>query len=466
MKSFLDNDFLLETKTARHLYHEHAAKMPIIDYHCHLPPDKIATDHRFQSLTSIWLDGDHYKWRAMRANGVSEYYCTGEASDWEKFEKWAETVPYTMMNPLYHWTHMELQRPFGIKTLLNPSTALEIYNACNERLASPGFSTRGLLRQMNVEVVCTTDDPADDLVHHQKVAADEFDVKVIPAFRADKASAIQDPVAYQAYLQTLGEAAGFEISTSTLLLEALQTRHDFFADNGCCISDHGEEVVYAEEYTSDQVEAIFQRTRDGQVPMKQEVALFKSWCLYELALMDHAKGWTQQFHLGALRNNNTRMRRMLGADTGFDSIGDFSQAQSLAQFLDRLDQTDQLAPTILYNLNPRDNAVLATMIGNFNTGEKPGKMQFGSGWWYLDQKDGMEAQMTTLANMGLLSRFIGMLTDSRSFLSYPRHEYFRRILCNLIGNQVERGELPPELDWIGQMVENICYYNAKSYFGF
>ena len=466
MKAFLNEDFLLETETARWLYHEHAAAMPIIDYHCHLPPDEIAADRQFETMTAIWLDGDHYKWRAMRTNGVDERYCTGEASDWEKFEKWAETVPYTMMNPLYHWTHMELRQPFGIETLLKPETARATYDRCNELLQTPEFSTRGLLRQMNVRVVCTTDDPADSLAPHQQLKDDGFEIKVLPGFRADKASAIEDPAAYRVYLNRLGQAAAVTINSPDALLDALQRRHDFFAAMGCKLSDHGEERLYAEPYIASQIRQIFDAVLSGQTPSPHDVAVFKSWLLYELAVMDHAKGWVQQFHLGALRNNNTRMMRTLGKDTGFDSIGDFEMARPLARFLDRLDQTDQLAPTILYTLNPAHNELFATMAGNFNTGPKPGKMQFGTAWWFLDQKDGMEKQITALANMGLLSRFVGMLTDSRSFLSYPRHEYFRRLLCNMIGDQVERGELPPEMGWLGEMVEGICYRNADDYFGF
>ena len=466
MKAFLNEDFLLETETARWLYHEHAAAMPIIDYHCHLPPDEIAADRQFETMTAIWLDGDHYKWRAMRTNGVDERYCTGEASDWEKFEKWAETVPYTMMNPLYHWTHMELRQPFGIETLLKPETARATYDRCNELLQTPEFSTRGLLRQMNVRVVCTTDDPADSLAPHQQLKDDGFEIKVLPGFRADKASAIEDPAAYRVYLNRLGQAAAVTINSPDALLDALQRRHDFFAAMGCKLSDHGEERLYAEPYIASQIRQIFDAVLSGQTPSPHDVAVFKSWLLYELAVMDHAKGWVQQFHLGALRNNNTRMMRTLGKDTGFDSIGDFEMARPLARFLDRLDQTDQLAPTILYTLNPAHNELFATMAGNFNTGPKPGKMQFGTAWWFLDQKDGMEKQITALANMGLLTRFVGMLTDSRSFLSYPRHEYFRRLLCNMIGDQVERGELPPEMGWLGEMVEGICYRNADDYFGF
>lgn len=466
MKEFLSPDFLLESETARRLYHDHAADMPIIDYHCHLPPDQIAGNHQFETLTHIWLDGDHYKWRAMRSNGVDEKYCTGEASPWEKFEKWAETVPYTMMNPLYHWTHMELRDPFGVKDILNPGSAKKIFDTCTEMLQDPAFSTRNILRKMKVEVVCTTDDPVDTLEHHQQLRNEGFEIQVLPAFRADKASAIADPAAFKSYLRQLEAVTNLEIHGPETLLEALQQRHDFFGEMGCKLSDHGEERLYDDAYTEEDIRSIFQKVWKGTPPLQHEIHQFKSWMLYELALMDHAKGWTQQFHVGALRNNNTRMARLLGKDTGFDSIGDFELARPMARFLDRLDQTDQLASTIIYNLNPRDNELIATMIGNFNTGPQPGKMQFGSGWWFMDQEDGMIKQMTALANMGLLSRFVGMLTDSRSFLSYPRHEYFRRILCNLIGQQVESGRLPQDLPWLGQMVENISYYNAKSYFGF
>lgn len=466
MKKFLHENFILETETAARLYHDHAAKMPIIDYHCHLPPDAIANDHQFADLTEIWLAGDHYKWRAMRTNGVPERFCTGDASPWEKFEKWAETVPYTMRNPLYHWTHMELRRPFGIDTILNKQSAKEIFEACNEMLQTPEFSARGLLKQMNVEVVCTTDDPADPLEHHQKIADDGFDVKVYPAFRPDKSLAVENPEAYNAYLDKLGEAAGVDIRTYSDLKEALAKRADFFESMGCRISDHGLEQLYAEDFTEESANAIFYKARTGSKPTEQEARAFKSALLVFLGELYHSKGWVQQFHLGALRNNNSRMVRELGPDTGFDSIGDFEMARPLSRYLDRLDTQDKLAKTILYNLNPNDNELMATMIGNFNDGSIPGKLQFGSGWWFLDQKDGMEKQMTALSNMGLLSLFVGMLTDSRSFLSYPRHEYFRRILCNLFGNDVENGLLPNDLDWIGQLVKNISYHNAKQYFGF
>ncbi|OKL41868.1 glucuronate isomerase [Pontibacter flavimaris] len=465
--SFLDEDFLLETESARQLYHQHAKDLPIIDYHCHLSPEDIAQDRRFKNLTEIWLEGDHYKWRAMRTNGVAEKYCTGNASDYEKFEKWAETVPYTMRNPLYHWTHMELKRPFGIEKILKPETAREIYDTCTEMLQSDGFSVRGILKRMNVEVICTTDDPVDSLEHHQKLKADGFEIKVLPTFRADKVVFINNTEVYLPYLQQLEAASGVRIDSFQSLLQAIKQRHDFFHVNGCRLSDHGLETIYAADYTRKEVEAIFQKALSGQRLTAAEGLKYKSAMLVELALLDHSKGWVQQFHLGALRNNNTRKLRELGPDTGFDSIGDFDIAPQLSRLMDRLDNTDQLAKTILYNLNPSQNEVYATMIGNFNDGTTPGKVQYGSAWWFLDQKDGMEKQLNALSNMGLLSRFVGMLTDSRSFLSYPRHEYFRRILCNMIGNDVESGQLPAsEMEWIGQLVENICYYNAKSYFNF
>jgi glucuronate isomerase len=462
--SFLDDNFLLQTKTAQRLYHEHAKDMPIIDYHCHLSPEAIAIDRKFENLTQIWLEGDHYKWRAMRTNGVPEKYCTGDADDYDKFEKWAQTVPYTMRNPLYHWTHMELKRPFGIEKILKQETAREIYNEATDLLQSDAYSVRSILSQMKVETICTTDDPIDSLKHHQQIKADNFGIQVLPTFRADKAMAIDDNENFVAYLQKLEEASGISIGNFQQLLDALKQRHDFFHEQGCRLSDHGLETIYAEEYTDKEIKAIFDKTLQRQDLSQEEILKFKSGMLVHLALLDHARGWTQQFHLGALRNNNTRMMRELGPDTGFDSIGDFDVARPLSRFMDKLDNTNQLSKTILYNLNPNQNELFATMIGNFNDGSTPGKIQFGSAWWFLDQKDGMEKQLNALSNMGLLSRFVGMLTDSRSFLSYPRHEYFRRILCNLIGSDVENGELPAsEMEWLGQMVENICYHNAKSY---
>ncbi|MBC6699173.1 glucuronate isomerase [Hymenobacter sp. BT190] len=466
MKPFLNADFLLQTPTARTLYHEYAAAMSIIDYHNHLLPDQIAEDRQFDNITQVWLYGDHYKWRAMRTNGVPERYITGDATDWEKFEKWAETVPQTVRNPLYHWTHLELQRYFGITELLNAGSARRIYDQCNELLCTPEYSVRNLLRKMNVETLCTTDDPADSLEYHRALQSSNFEVRVLPTFRPDKAMAVDDAASYNQYLDKLGEAAAVEIRTFFDLQTALRLRHDYFAALGCRLSDHGLEQMYAADYTESECNEIFLKIRSGEELAADEVLRFKSAMLVLLAEMDWEKGWTQQFHLGALRNNNARMLRQLGPDTGWDSIGDFSQGRALSKFLNRLDEQDKLTKTILYNLNPADNELMATMIGNFNDGSVAGKVQFGSGWWFLDQKDGMEKQINALSNMGLLSRFVGMLTDSRSFLSYPRHEYFRRVLCNLFGQDVENGELPEDLEGLGDIIKNICYGNAKAYFGF
>ena len=460
----MDRDFLLQTETAQELYHNHAARLPIIDYHCHLNPKEVAEDHRFSGITELWLGGDHYKWRAMRSNGVDEKYITGDASDWEKFQKWAETMPYCMRNPLYHWTHLELRTAFGIDKLLNASTAREIYEECNEKLRRPEFSARGLMRRYNVEVVCTTDDPADDLRYHRSPLPAPL---LLPTWRPDKAMAVDNPAAYREYIGRLGASAGFDIRTYTDLLDALQKRHDFFAACGCRLSDHGINEFYAEDYTEAEVSAIFLAVMDGRQPTEDEVRKFRSALLLEGGRMDARAGWTQQFHYGAMRNNNSRMFRRLGPDTGYDSIGTPNTSQSLARLLDRLDSEGSLAQTILYCLNPSDNEMIATMIGNFQEGPVPGKLQFGSGWWFNDQLDGMERQMNSLSVLGLLSRFVGMLTDSRSFLSYPRHEYFRRCLCNLLGRDVEDGKLPSEeLPFIRQMVEDISYYNAKRFFRF
>ncbi|MET4105333.1 glucuronate isomerase [Hymenobacter sp. UYP22] len=466
MKPFLNDDFLLQTATARTLYHEYAQQMPIIDYHNHLLPDQIAEDKQFETITQVWLYGDHYKWRAMRTNGIPERYITGDASDWEKFEKWAETVPQTVRNPLYHWTHLELQRYFGVTELLNPGSARRIFDQCNALLQTPEYSVRNLLRKMNVEALCTTDDPADSLEHHRALQASNFEIQVLPTFRPDKAMAVEDAASYNAYLDKLGQSAAVDIQTYHDLVTALRLRHDYFAALGCRLSDHGLEQIYAAPYTDSEINDIFLKIRGGAELTEGEVLQFKSAALVLLAEMDWEKGWTQQFHLGALRNNNARMLRQLGPDTGWDSIGDFAQGRALSSFLNRLDSQDKLAKTILYNLNPADNELMATMVGNFNDGSVAGKVQFGSGWWFLDQKDGMEKQINALSNMGLLSRFVGMLTDSRSFLSYPRHEYFRRVLCNLFGNDVENGELPADMELLGGIVQNICYGNAKAYFGF
>ncbi|KAA6440804.1 glucuronate isomerase [Dyadobacter flavalbus] len=466
-KTFITDDFLLRSETARTLYHDFAKEMPIIDYHCHLPPDQIAENRQFENLTQIWLYGDHYKWRAMRANGVNERYCTGNASDWEKFEQWAATVPYTMRNPLYHWTHLELLRYFGIDILLNKDTAREIYDECSAKLKQPDYCVQSLLDKMNVKVVCTTDDPTDSLAYHQQISGSGFNIKVLPTFRPDKAMLLIDsPDAFREYIAKLENAAGTgKIDSYESLLNALRNRHDFFASLGGKLSDHGLNHIYA-DFDEEAAKQAFHSAVNGGLPTEAQRNAFKSVLLYDLAKLDHEKSWTQQFHLGALRNNNSRMLRELGPDTGWDSIGDYSQAEALSAFLNKLDSTDQLAKTILYNLNPADNEVIATMTGNYNDGTVAGKMQFGSGWWFLDQKDGMERQINALSNMGLLSRFVGMLTDSRSFLSYPRHEYFRRILCNLIGNDVENGELPNDIPWLGKLVQDICYHNARNYFGF
>ncbi len=464
MKPFLDENFLLSNKTAQHLYHEYAKKMPIIDYHCHLPQQQIAEDKNFDNLTQIWLYGDHYKWRAMRTNGVNEKYITGTASDFEKFKQWSATVPYTLRNPLYHWTHLELQRYFDVHELLNADTAKKIYDECSEKLKSPEYSVKNLLRKMNVKTVCTTDDPVDSLEFHKQLAEDEFEIPVLPAFRPDNAMNVSDTEKFTAYVKKLETATDISISSFDDFLFALQNRHDFFASVGCCVSDHGLEEIYADDFTGHEIDSIFNKVHSGKHLNETEQRKFKSAMLVHFAEWDWEKGWVQQFHLGALRNNNSRMLQQLGADTGWDSIGDFSQGRSLAKFLNKLDSDNKLAKTILYNLNPADNELMATMIGNFNDGSAEGKIQFGSAWWFLDQKDGMTKQLNALSNMGLLSKFIGMLTDSRSFLSYPRHEYFRRLLCNLFGEEIENGELPNEISWIGKLIQDICYNNAKQYF--
>lgn len=467
MKPFLDDDFLLHTKAAQQLYHEYAAPMPIVDYHNHLPPQQIAHNWQFDNLTQVWLYGDHYKWRAMRTHGIPERFCTGEASDWEKFEKWAETAPFTLRNPLYHWTHLELRRYFDIHQLLSPATAHAIYEQASERLRQPDFSARGLLHKMNVQALCTTDDPTDTLEWHRQLAAEtDPGLLMLPAYRPDKAMAVENVAAFNQWTNQLSAAADTHIVNYDDFLTALKLRHDFFANHGCCLSDHGLETVYAVDYKRTEVAASFDKLRAGQSLSSDEILAIKSDLLYEFAVWNWEKGWAQQFHLGALRNNNTRALRQLGPDTGWDSIGDFSQARALSRFLDRLDNEDKLTRTILYNLNPADNELMATMAGNFNDGSIPGKVQFGSAWWFLDQKDGMEKQLNALSNMGMLSRFVGMLTDSRSFLSYPRHEYFRRTLCNLLGQEIENGELPHDLPWVGEIVRDICYRNAVQYFGF
>ncbi len=464
MKQFLDEEFLLHNKTAVKLYHEFAKSMPIIDYHCHLSPQQIADDVRFKNITQIWLYGDHYKWRAMRTNGVDEQFCTGNASDKDKFTQWAATVPYTLRNPLYHWTHLELKRYFGVTEILNEHSADRIYERCTALLQQPDYSVKSLLRKMNVYTVCTTDDPVDTLEYHQKLKNDGFEIPILPAFRPDNAMNVADPEKFNSYLKKLEGVTNISISSFDDFLFALQNRHDFFASMGCGVSDHGLEEIYAEDFTGSEIDSIFNKVHSGKHLNDLEQRKFKSAMLVHFAEWNWEKGWIQQYHLGALRNNNSRMLATLGPDTGWDSIGDFQQGKNLSKFLGKLDNYDRLAKTILYNLNPADNELMATMVGNFNDGSVAGKIQFGAAWWFLDQKDGMVKQMNALSNMGLLSRFVGMLTDSRSFLSYPRHEYFRRILCNLFGEEIENGELPNDISWIGKVIQDICFYNAKNYF--
>ena len=469
--SFINEDFMLSNDFARELYHGSAEGMPIIDYHCHLVPQQIAENIQFRDITQLWLVdghyGDHYKWRAMRANGVPEEFITGDRTSWEKFEKWAETVPYTLRNPLYHWTHLELSRVFGIDRLLKPETAREIFEECNAKLATEEYRGQALIRKFGVEVVCTTDDPADDLRWHKMIAGHPFGTKVIPAWRPDKAMAIEDPKAYKGYLEKLGEAAGMEIDSYADLQEALKKRHDFFAASGCKLSDHGLENFYSADYKEIEIELIFKKVLMGIAPNPRELDKFRSAFLFDQAVMDAEAGWAQQYHIGAIRNNNTRMFEAIGADTGYDAIHDLDIAAAGHRFFDRLTRAGKLAKTILYCLNPKDNAVMMTMAYTFNDGTFPGKMQFGSGWWFLDQEVGMRRQMDSLSQLGLLSRFVGMLTDSRSFISYPRHEYFRRILCDVLGRDLELGKLPvSEMDFIKQMVKDISYNNAKRYFDF
>ena len=464
---FIKENFLLSNKRAEKLYFDYAKEQPIIDYHCHLPVHEIAGNRRFENMTRVWLNGDHYKWRAMRANGVDENYITGSASDKEKFFKWAETVPYTIKNPLYHWTHMELKKPFGISDkLLNTYTAEEIWNRCNELLLQENYSAQGLIKQFNVQVVCTTDDPVDSLEFHQRIKQNPFGVKVIPAFRPDNAMAVENPDQFSAWLTKLETVTNISINNFTLFIEAIRNRHEYFHENSCRLSDHGLETAYAEEYTTEEINSIFLKVLSKSKVNASEVLKFKSAMMFEFGIMDHEKGWVQQLHLGALRNNNTRMFRNLGADTGVDSIGDFEIARPLSKYLNRLDDLNKLTKTIIYNLNSADNELIATMIGNFQDGAIAGKLQYGSAWWFLDQKSGMEKQIDALSNMGLLRRFVGMLTDSRSFLSYPRHDYFRRVLCNILGVEIEKGLIPDDMELIGGMVKDISYNNANNYFNF
>ena len=469
---FIHADFLLQTTSAQRLYHGYAAAAPIVDYHCHLPPEDVARNRRFTDMSDIWLESDHYKWRALRTNGIDERRITGDAPAREKFQAWAETVPKCLRNPLYHWTHLELNRPFGLNDrVLDGSSAEHVWQHGNALLATEAFSARGIMTQMNVVAVCTTDDPIDSLEHHLALRAEQaagsgFTCQMRPTWRPDKVLMIDVPTVFNAWIDRLAEITDSEIRDLDHLRQALETRHQFFHDTGCRLSDHGLETVYAEPYTESQVKAAFATVRQGGTLDELAVARFRSCMLYEGARLDHAAGWVQQFHIGVRRNNNQRLFRTLGPDRGFDSIGDRSYAEPLSHFLDSLDSTDQLAKTILYNLHPKDNEMLATMIGNFQDGTVPGKLQFGSGWWFLDQLDGINRQLDALSNQSLLSRFIGMLTDSRSFLSYTRHEYFRRLLCNKLGDEIERGLLPNDVQLIGDLVLDICYRNAAGYFDF
>ena len=463
---FIHENFLLGTETARKLYGKFAAEEPVFDYHCHLSPGDIAANRQFKNLFEIWLEGDHYKWRAMRSNGVAEAYCTGAASPFDKFKAWAGTVPQTLRNPLYHWTHLELARYFGIRELLDETTAEKIWETANAKLATPELSTHGILKQFKVKVVCTTDDPVDDLAHHRVFAASGHPTRMLPAFRPDKALTVNQPAAFNPWVDQLAQVSNVDINDYAAFLTALQKRHEFFHSQGCRLSDHGMNHCFADFVPENIAAAIFTKARQGKSVSSLEHAQFASNLMLFFGQLDARAGWTKQLHLGALRGNNTRLLRRLGPDTGFDSIGDFPQAQSLAAYLDRLDEENSLPKTIIYNVNPVNNYAFASMIGNFQDGTIPGKIQFGSGWWFLDQKEGMEWQINALSNLGLLSRFVGMITDSRSFMSYPRHEYFRRTLCNLIGRDVENGELPKDEKLLGTMIQNICFTNAKNYFSF
>ena len=463
--NFINDNFLLENKYAEELYHNYSKNQPIIDYHNHLSPQHIAENTIFDNITKVWINGDHYKWRAMRTLGVNEQFITGNGSDKDKFLNWGKTVPYTMRNPLYHWTHLELARYFDIYDLLNEKSAESIYEQASAKVNSAEFSTQNLLKKVNAKLVCTTEDPIDNLEYHKQLAKSDFTVKVSTAFRPDKAILISYD-GYNEYVDALGEVAGISITTYADLCSALRNRIEYFNANGSKLSDHGLEHIYFENFTENEINSIFKKKRENAALSNEEALKFQSAILLFLSETYHEFGWVQQFHLGALRNNNARMHRILGPDTGWDSIGDFSQAQKLSAFLNALDSKDKLTKTIIYNLNPADNEVMATMIGNFNDGSVKGKVQFGSGWWFLDQKDGMTKQLNALSNMGLISCFVGMLTDSSSFLSFPRHEYFRRILCNLLGDEIKRGELPNDMEWIGKMVADISYNNAKEYFNF
>jgi len=465
MKPFIHENFLLGNKIAEKLYHKYSDNQPIIDFHCHLSPSMIADDRQFSNLTQAWLEGDHYKWRAMRTNGIDEKYCTGNALDIEKFRKWAETVPATAGNPLYHWTHLELARYFNINELLSPATATGIYEKASELLQTKDFSTRSIIRKMKVEVVCTTDDPVDNLEHHLKLK-NSFEIKVLPTFRPDNVIKTEDPEKFKLYIRKLEQASGTDIRNLDTLLEALDKRHLFFHEMGGRLSDHGLDRFYFATFTLTEIERIFKNLLKGAIISSEDTEKFKTALLLELCKLNHKRGWTQQFHVGALRNNNIRMFRLMGPDTGWDSIGIAQDALKISKFLSELDNTEQLTKTILYNLNPADNEMMITMAGNFNDGSSAAKVQYGAAWWFLDQKSGMEKHLKDLAALGLLRRFIGMVTDSRSFLSYPRHEYFRRLVCSFVGAQVEKGLIPDEEEILKPMIEGVSYRNAKDYFVF
>lgn len=463
MKEFMDDNFLLKNEVAEELYHKHGKKMPIFDFHCHLSPEMIAKDKKFKNITEIWLGGDHYKWRAMRSNGIDEEFITGKASDYDKFMAWAKTVPYTIGNPLYHWSHLELRRYFNIDLILNEKTADEIWEKANSLLETKEFSARELIKRSNVKALCTTDDAIDTLEYHKQIKEDKsFDVKVLPALRPDKGINIE-LATFIPWVKTLEEVSKTKINRYEEFIKVLDSRVEFFHENGCRLSDHGIDKIFYEEATDEEVNEIFIKVLNGREINQTEADKYKTKTLLNLGKMYNKRNWVMQIHLGALRNNNTRMFNKLGADTGYDSINDGNIAGPLSKLLNQMDQTDELPKTILFCLNPADNDILGTMIGNFQDGRTPGKIQFGSGWWFNDQKDGMEKQMTALANLGLLRRFVGMVTDSRSFLSYIRHEYFRRTLCNLIGTWVVNGEVPYDMDLLGTMVEEICYYNTLDY---
>jgi glucuronate isomerase len=463
--SFINEDFLLRSQPARELYHNFAKDAPIYDYHCHLPPDEVAADRRFKDLYEIWLAGDHYKWRAMRTNGIAERFCTGDADPYEKFLAFCETVPHTVRNPLYHWCHLELLRYFDIKEQINPANARRIWDQASERLSAPEFSARGILNRFKVAVVGTTDDPTDDLVHHAKVVSANISTRMVPTFRPDKGLRVDMPAAFNDWVDKLSQIAQVECKDLAGYLKALEVRHEAFHAMGARLSDHGMERAMHMETSFAAVARIFQNARAGQVLSADDCEAFAFYVLRHIGQLNHQKGWTMQFHLGVMRNNNSRALRNCGTDSGFDSIHDVPQAIKLSRFLDSLDSDGCLPKVILYNLNPADNYLMATMAGNFQDGSIPGKVQFGSGWWFNDQKEAMIWQMNALSNLGLLSRFVGMLTDSRSFLSYCRHEYFRRILCDLIGTDVVNGELPADYELLGDLVQRIAFRNARDYFG-